>query len=221
MSTLWKLLLKYEPNHYQNSHLRRWRSSPNLNIGLIPVRNVVVESKEEHEVEEDAETAEEVPPVVVVEEVEEEVVTLFVRHLRVGRTDIGCLDRVGEEVEGRDCTEDCQSQESPTTNARHLFRSQLHGDVEGEVEEEVADEDEEEGPGHFVRLEDCYRYQKIEDQKSDDELKPENGMIGWKVAHSKVPVDRLERFLVVLYHLVGEVRQPKVDDSPSTVLWQT
>ena len=185
---------------------------------MIPVRNVVVESEEEHEVEEEAEAAEEVPKIVVVEEVEAGK-TLFVRHLRVGSTDVGYFYRVGEEVEGRDGTEDCESEESPTTSAWHLFRSQLHDEIEGEVEEEVGDEDDEEGCGHFVRQEDYYRYQKIDDQKSDDKLKPENGMIGWKVVPSKVPVDRLERFLVVLHHLLGEFGQPKVDNSPSTVLW--
>ena len=35
-----------------------------------------------------------------------------------------------------------------------------------------------------------------------------------------VPVDRLERFLVVLQHLLGEFWKPLVDNSPPGLLWK-
>ena len=75
--------------------------SPNLNLGLIPVWNVVVESEEEHEAKEESKTAEEVPQVVIVKEVEARK-TLFVCHLRVGSTHVGDLHLVVEEVDSRD-----------------------------------------------------------------------------------------------------------------------
>ena len=99
--------------------------------------------------------------------------TLFVRHLRVGSTDIGYLYLVGVEVEGRDGRDDRESQKSPTRNAWHLLRPQLHGDIEDEVEEEVGDEDDEEGFGEIVGQKNNYCYQKIGDQKSDNKEKPE------------------------------------------------
>ena len=79
-------------------------------------------------------------------------------------------------------TEDCERQESPTRSGWPLFRPQLHEEIEGEVEEGVDDEDDEEDLGQLDRQEDHYRYQKIDDQKSDDELKPEKkqNLIGWK-----------------------------------------
>ena len=165
---------------YQIILRRFWQFSPNLNIGLIPVRNVVVESKEEHEAEEEAETAEEVPQVVVVKEVEARK-TLFVYHLRVGSTGVGYFDLAGVEDDGRDGAEDRESQESPTRSCRHLFCPQFHEEIEGEVEKGVGDEDDQEDLGQFDRQEDDYRYQKIDDQKNDHKLKPENGINDRKI----------------------------------------
>ena len=157
---------------YLWTYLRTLCFSPNLNICLIPVWNVVVDSKEEHEAEEESETAEEVPKVVIVKEVEAGN-ALFVRHLRGGSTHVGVLHFAGVEEDGCAGTEDREGQESPTRSSWLLFCPQLHEEIEGEVEESVGDEDDKEDLGQLDRHEDHYRYQKIDDQKSDDELKPE------------------------------------------------
>ena len=45
-------------------------------------------------------------------------------------------------------------------------------------------------------------------------------MVKVSISRSKAPVDRLERFLVVLHHLLGEFWEPLVDNSPPALLWK-
>ena len=45
-------------------------------------------------------------------------------------------------------------------------------------------------------------------------------MVKVSISRSMVPVDRLERFLVVLQHLLGEFWKPLVDNSPPALLWK-
>ena len=45
-------------------------------------------------------------------------------------------------------------------------------------------------------------------------------MVKVSISGPMAPVDRLERFLVVLHHLLGEFWKPLVDNSPTGLLWK-
>ena len=146
---------------------------PNLNMALVPIWDVVVQSEKEHESEEEAETAEKVPEVVVVEEVEAGK-TLLVLHLGVGGADVGLLHPVDEEVDGRRCADDGEDEEGPAGRGWHLLGPQLHHDVEAEVEEEVGEKDHQEDLGQIHWLEDYGRCEEVEDEEGNHKLKSED-----------------------------------------------
>ena len=151
--------------------------SPDLNVVLVFVSDVVVEGEEEGEREEESEAGEEVPHVVVVEVVQarvhEALLVVVLRQSCCIRAISSFLHLRLEEVERRRHEERGQDGEDEGGPGEPFLGQPLHDDVEPEVHGHVGEEDEEEDGGKLTHDKGERGHGKVDHHEDNQELKPE------------------------------------------------
>ena len=151
--------------------------SPDLNVVLVFVSDVVVEGEEEGEREEESEAGEEVPHVVVVEVVQarvhEALLVVVLRQSCCIRAISSFLHLRLEEVERRRHEERGQDGEDEGRPGEPFLGQPLHDDVEPEVHGHVGEEDEEEDGGKLTHDKGERGHGKVDHHEDNQELKPE------------------------------------------------
>ena len=110
-----------------------------MDIGLVPVSDVIINIQQEHQGEEEAETSNEVPHIMGVKVVQMRV-AVFVLHPRPVGQNRSVFHGCDEMIKGGHCAQNSEQHKNPAGVGRPLANIELHKYVELKVEEKVGKE---------------------------------------------------------------------------------